>query len=335
MRARPWFVALMAGLVPLALTACGGSDDSGTSADGKLQSIEFQTSFLYGGWDIPFFLALDKGYYEDEGLDVTIREGSGSAASIQSLLGGANDIVESDGGSTAILAAEASGFVSVATLADRFGSTLVSHKSDGIEEPADLEGKSIGISMGGTDAKLLDSFLEVNGVDPSSVTIQSLRPDQKAQYLTAGKVDAITFVDYSAVSIAPLDTLNLMRLSDHGISQVGLNLVVRDDWLEDNGDALSGFLRATAKAFEEAQADPAEAVEALMKRSPVMPAEAASTQWTLYQESFDLDPESKDKGFGWQGDALWEGMLDSLVESDLIPEQQALDTYFTNDYLPQ
>jgi NitT/TauT family transport system substrate-binding protein len=321
------------------LTACGGdsdeADDSPKGSTGKLQDIDFQTSFLFGGWDIPFFLALDKGYYEDEGLNVTIREGSGSAASIQSLLGGANDIVESDGGSTAILGAEASGFLSVATLADRFGSTLVSHKKDGIEKPADLEGKSIGISMGGTDAKLVNSFLRVNGIDPSSVTIQSLRPDQKAQYLKAGKVDAITFVDYSAVSIAPLDSLNLMRLSDHGINQVGLNLVVRNDWLEKNGDALRGFLRATAKAFAEAQADPTEAVEALMRRSPVMPAPAATTQWKLYQESFDLDDESKAKGFGWQTDTRWSDMLDSLVESDLIPSKKPLDEYFANDYLPQ
>ncbi|WP_326829929.1 ABC transporter substrate-binding protein [Streptosporangium sp. NBC_01810] len=330
MRPRLWVTALTAAVLVISLTACGGTEKSSSE---KLTDIGFQTSFLFGGWDIPFFLALDKGYYRDEGLNVTIREGTGSSASIQSLLGGANQIVESDGGSTAILAAEAGGFVSVATLADRFGSTIVSYKSDGIQEPADLKGKSIGISMGGTDAKLLDSFLKVNGVDPSTVTIQSLRPDQKAQYLKARKVDAITFVDYSAVSIEPLEKLNLMRLSEHGISQTGLNLVVRNDWLEEHPDAVRGFLRATAKAFAEARQDPGPAVDALMKRSPVMPAAAATTQWKLYQESFDLDPESKEKGFGRQSDTSWSAMLDSLLGAKIISTTKPLSDYFTNDYL--
>ncbi len=332
MHPRRWTSALIVLLLSVSLAACGGESGKDSTST-TTTKIDFQTSFLFGGWDIPFFLALDKGYYEDEGLEVTIREGNGSAGAIQSLLGGANHIVESDGGSTAILAEEAKGFVSVATLADRFGSTLVSFKTAGISTPADLEGKTIGISMGGTDAKLLNSFMKVNDVDASKVTIQSLRPDQKAQYLKANKVDVITFVDYSAVSIAPLEQLELMRLSDHGIDQVGLNLVVRTDWLEENPEVTRAFLRATAKAFTEAEADPTEAVAALMKRNPVMPAEAATTQWKLYSETFNLDPESKDKGFGHQSDSSWSAMLDSLLGAGLITEKRPLSDYFTNEYL--
>jgi NitT/TauT family transport system substrate-binding protein len=327
-RCHPLVAALLACLLGIGLTACSGSDGLADGPESKkLTEIGFQTSFLYNAWDAPFFLALDKGYYKDEGLDVVIREGQGSGAAIQSLLGGLNNIVEAERAAMSIQATESGNLVSVAGLKESNGLAIVSYKDKGIEKPADLRGKTIGITLGSSESGILPAFLEKNGISPDEVRIENLAANQKAQFLASGKVDAISFVDYSAVSIAPLAELNMITFTDFGLTLLGTGLIVTAEFARENPDAIRAFNRATMKAFNEAIADPGPAIDALLERSKVLSREAAMTQWEMYVDG------APSPVTGAQDKANWTAMLTSLKDAGVIKEPKAADTYFTNDFV--
>lgn len=315
--------ALLAGLLAVSLAACGDDESSG----GDMTEIGFQTSFLYNAWDAPFFLALDKGYYEDEGLDVEIREGQGSGAAIQSLLGGLNDIVEAERASMSIQATETGNLVAVAGLKESNGLAIVSYKEEGIEEPADLRGKTIGITLGSSESGILPAFLEENGISADEVKIENLAANQKAQFLASGKVDAISFVDYSAVSIAPLDELNMITFTDYGLTLLGTGLITTTEFADENPEAVAAFNRATMKAFNEAIADPDPAIDALLERTEVLSREAAMTQWEMYVDG------APSPVTGAQEEASWSAMLTSLKDAGVIEEPKPADTYFDNQFV--
>ncbi len=324
-RRHPILATLLAGLLALTLAACGNDSDS---ADGKeTTKIGFQTSFLYNAWDAPFFLALDKGYYEDEGLDVTIREGQGSGAAIQSLLGGANDIVEAERAAMSIQATESGNLLSVAGLKTSNGLAIVSYKEKGIEKLADLRGKTIGITLGSSESGILPALLEKNGLSADDVKIENLAANQKAQFLAAGKVDAISFVNYSAVSIAPLEELNMITFTDYGLTLLGTGLIVTTEFAKESPDAIKAFNQATMKAFNEAVADPKPAIDALLERTQVLSREAAMTQWQMYVDG------APSPMTGAQDEADWSAMLTSLQGAGVIKEPKPATSYFTNDFV--
>ncbi|MBO9520881.1 MAG: ABC transporter substrate-binding protein [Nocardioidaceae bacterium] len=318
--------ALLATVVALALTACGSSGDGDGDKKG-LTKLGFQTSFLFNAWDAPFFLALDKGYYEDEGLDVEIREGSGSGAAIQSLLGGLNDIVEAERASMSIQASEHEGLVSVAGLKESNGLAIVSFKDKGIASPADLRGKTVGITLGSSESGILPAFLKQNGVPADKVKIENIGAAQKAQFLTSKKVDAISFVDYSAVSISPLDNLNMITFTDHGLTLLGTGLISTSKFAQEHPEQVRGFIRATMKAFNEAIADPGPALDALMKRTKVLKREAAETQWKMYVEG------APSPFTGKQSTESWSAMLESLTGAGVIKTPRAPEDYFDNQFV--
>lgn len=341
-RPRTVFRRVAAGLsLALLAAACqgsGGAEDPETAADGndeadsELAPIGYQTSFLFSGWDSPVLLAYDRGYYEEEGLEVTITEGSGSGAALQSLLGGLNDIVSAEGGTMAIQGTQDEELVTVANLAATNGMAVVSLKDDGheITMPEDVEGKRLGISLDSSEAGILPQFLEANGVDMDTVDVENVGIAQKAQFLQAGTVDAIAYFSYSAVSIAPLDDMDFVMLSDYGTNILGFGLVTTRTYADENADEVAAFIRATERGFAEAKADPEAAIDALMERTDVLERDAAMVQWEMFQELMSDDALP----FGHQSEDMWSEMLADFVDAGVLEKPREADTYFTTEHLP-
>jgi NitT/TauT family transport system substrate-binding protein len=321
-----------------AVVGCGGSSEESSGGAAakpgakKVTAISFQTDFLFGGWVAPFFLAADRGYYKDEGLDVTVREGNGSAAALKTLIGGLNQIVLADRSTMAVEASRGPDFVSVMGQINRGGLAIVSLKKAGIVEPKDLEGKTLGVTVGSNETAILPAFLKQNGIDAAKLKIENLAAPQKAQFLQAGKVDAISFVNYSAVSIAPFDELNIMNLTDFGMDIVGNGVVTTKEWAGENPDAVAGFVRASAKGFADAIKEPDAAVDALLKRATALPREVALQQLERSLEGLK-SPGTEDKPIGFQAPETWDGMVESFKSLGLIENDQPATNYYTNDYV--
>jgi NitT/TauT family transport system substrate-binding protein len=330
-------IALVVAGLALASVGCGSEEESsGESASGSaaqgLTKIDFQVDFVLSGWDAPFYLALDRGYYEDENLDVAVHEGTGSTAGLKTLIGGRNQIVLADRATMAVQNANGGDFVSVMGIVNTSPQVLVSYKDKGITAPQDLEGKTVGVAIGSYETAILPAFLELNDIDPDSLSLENVASPQKAQFLKSGRLDVIGYIDYSAVSIAPLDELNLLHFGDFGMSMIGNGLIATREWAAENGDTVRAFIRATARGFEDAIEDPEAAIDSLLERAPTLPRDVALQQLTLSLEGLEA-PGGEGEPIGYQTPESWNGTIESLSSAGLVEEGTQADDFYTNDYV--
>jgi NitT/TauT family transport system substrate-binding protein len=282
----------------------------------------------------PLFVALDKGYYRAEGLDVDLAEGSG-AQTVLKLLASGN---EKFGYGPAVSAAQA---VSqglpvkvVALYQTKAPMGVISFPDVPLNGPKDLEGKRLAISVGETFGDMLGPFTRINKVDIDK--IQRIQMDASArttQFLTR-KIDVMSV--YLSNELPQIEKragikFNVMRVSDHGLDLLGASVIVANAFAEQSPETVKKLLRATAKGYRDAMADPKEAAKAMAKymRIPEDP-EVLDRQVAATVVSTNA-PQGKP--IGWQESADWQANLTLLKETGGIAEVKPLSAYFTNAYL--
>ena len=174
-------------LVLLAVTAC-----SAPSEVKDLRKVDYLTSFGTFGRDAYAYVAEEKGFFEQAGLDVTITPGSGSVDVLKLVAAGRADFGVADFTATAITTAKERLPVSVvAAIQQRSLAAIVALEGGGIGKPADLEGKKIGDQPGSTNQVMFPVYARAAGIDPAKVQFVPSAPPALPQLLAAGQVDGI------------------------------------------------------------------------------------------------------------------------------------------------
>src|SRR5258708_7964443 len=214
----------------------------------------------------PLFVALDKGYYKAEGLEVDLAEGSG-AQTVLKLLASGN---EKFGYGPAVSAAQA---VSqglpvkvVALYQTKAPMGVISFPDVPLKSPKDLAGKRLAISVGETFGDMLAPFTRINNVDISKIQqIQMDASARTAQFLTR-KIDVMSVYlsnEWPQIEKRANVKLNILRVSDFGLNLLGASIIVGNAFAEQNPDTVRKLLRATANGYRDATADPKAAAESM------------------------------------------------------------------------
>lgn len=247
------------------LAACSGSATDGAKKETPTK-ITFSLDYSYDGLHAPFFVAQSKGYYEDAGLDVTLRAGAGSSDTIQKVSSGV-----ADGGvasATSVLTSASNntdlGVLATGLLLPHTPSAVVSLKSRKITEMKDLEGRSVTQSPAAS-VGLFGAMLKDAGVDASKVKMVNLNPSVVKQTLMAGKVDASAI--YVQVFADVLDQLNVMMTKDYGIDPYSSAIIFGSKFANANPAAVSAFMKASMRGLKDTIADPEVAGKAVAKVS--------------------------------------------------------------------
>src|SRR6516162_4642703 len=233
MRADPQSLCRMAAVMALATVfAAGASPQAWAQASEKL-NVRF--TWKLKGEYAPLFVALDKGYYRAEGLDIELAEGSG-AQTVLKLLASGN---EKFGYGPAVSAAQA---VSqglpvkvVALYQTKAPMGVISFPDVPLKTPKDLEGKRLAISVGETFGDMLGPFTRINHVDISKIQrIQMDASARSAQFLTR-KIDVMSV--YLSNELPQLEkragvTFNILKVSDFGLNLLGASLIVSNAFAE-------------------------------------------------------------------------------------------------------
>ena len=165
--------------------------------------IKMVLNWKYEGPQAWFFLAQDKGYFKDEGLDVEIDQGEGSAASIPKVASGVYQAGFGDIHALIDLASKrpAEAPVGVFMLYNTPPFTLVVKQDSPIKTPKDLEGKTIGGPANDGALKLFPAFTKIAKIDARKITITNMAPNLREQMLARGQIDAafgyVTTVSFS------------------------------------------------------------------------------------------------------------------------------------------
>ena len=233
---------------------------------GELTPVKLTLNYLAGGPQAGFTYAKELGYYDEVGLDVTIEEGQGSATTSQLVATQKTDIGFADAAAAMGVRAQGGNVKIVAPILQTNGFAVISLKETGIEEMADLEGKTVAVQPGSAQTALLDALLLANGLSQESVDLVNIDPAALVGSLLEGEVDAILAgADFQSVQIRDRGyEINEIFYRDAGAPTVGLSVIVNDEYLAENPDVVERFVAASLKGWDAARENPEAAAQSLV-----------------------------------------------------------------------
>src|SRR4249919_3760462 len=196
-------------------------------------AIKFSLDFKFEGPAAPFVVAIDKGYFKAEGLDVTIDTAGGSLEPINRVASGTYDMGFGDINSLIKFrdANPANPIKAVFMVYNKPAFSIVGRKSRGVEKPKDLEGKTLGAPAADGAFAQWKIFVQANGIDASKVTIENVGFPVREPMLAAGQVDAITGFSFSSyINLkdrgVPVDDIVVLLMADYGVNLYGNSIIV-------------------------------------------------------------------------------------------------------------
>lgn len=327
-------IAVLA-LVTVLVASCGDDDDAaggsggeGPSTGGSASSLTLGLDFAVDGVHAPFFVAQEKDYFTEAGVDVAIEPGRGSADALKLVAAGRSDLAIVDASTVVTGIAEGAEVTAVGVLLRQMPGVTVVKSDSGIEAPSDLEDMSIGDAQQASTGVLLPAFLAANDLDADSVEFVGMAFEARVPSLESGQVDAIGGYAQEFVSI--LDDATLIPWFENGIDAYGSVIVVNNGFLEEDADAVEGFLEASARGLEDAMADPAEAAE-------LTAADGRGDAGYFEGELELLVPYfADDEGTGLSmTERRWTSTQDLMLEYGGQESEVEVTTLFTNDHLPE
>ncbi|MGQ9904502.1 MAG: ABC transporter substrate-binding protein, partial [Anaerolineae bacterium] len=188
--------------VSLGLSACAptrtappaGATEQPAAAPAKITHIRFALDWAIEGPSSPFLIALDKGYFAEEGLSVVIDRGTGSAGTVTKIASGAYEMGYAD--INAMIEFNVKNpdkaLLAIAMVYNTAPMTVFTLKDRGIATPKDLEGRKIGAPAGDAGRRLFPLFAKAVGIDESKIEWVTMEPALREPTLAKGEVDAIT-----------------------------------------------------------------------------------------------------------------------------------------------
>ncbi|GAB4144748.1 MAG: ABC transporter substrate-binding protein [Cyanobacteria bacterium J069] len=311
------------------------------TAPTEMLTVKVNPSWLLQGDNAPITLAIEKGYFAAEGLDVVIERGYGSAKTITDVAAGAVDIGFGDMYSMIEFNAKNPNdpVVAVAVPYNRSPFAIAALNTSNIGDPKALQGKKLGAPAGDAPRKLWPVFAEQVGIPADSVEWVTMEPKLRETFLVKGDVDAVSGF---STSILPALTkagkqdsdTTMFYYNDYGLDLYGNAIVVKKAFLEANPDLVRGFLRAYFKGMQDTIKDPAAGLASVMKAGDSLMDEASEKQrLQIALERLWITPEVESQGLGGVDPARFEETIAQVAEVfEVTPPP--ISEVFDDSYLP-
>lgn len=304
-------------------------------------ALPFTLDWKYEGPAAPYTLAVKEGFYEAEGVKVTISEGNGSLDAIPKVATGAFPVGFTDINSLMKFLDQNPGapVVGVMMVYNKPPFAVVGRKSLGIEEPKDLEGKILGAPPADGAWAQFPIFAAEQGLDMTKITIEPLGFPVREPMLAEGKVAAVTGFSFtSSLSTerlgVPEDDISVLLMADYGVALYGNVIIANTDFAKANPEAITGFIRATAKGWRETVADPDTALQTLVPYNPAIDLELEGRRLQLSLDGNVNTDYVQEHGMG-NIDA--DRMAKAIEQMKLVYDfqnQPDASLYFDASYLP-
>lgn len=287
-----------AGLVLAAAMLAGGSAAAQTA-------VKFTLDWKFEGPAAPFVVAIDKGFYKAEGLDVTIDTAGGSLEPLNRIASGTYDMGFGDINSL-IKFRDQNPTVPIKAVFMVYNKppfSIVGRKSRGVVKPKDLEGKKLGAPPPDGAYAQWPIFVKANEIDAGKVQIVSVGFPVREPMLAAGEVDAITGFSFSSyINLkdrgVPADDITVLLMADHGVNLYGNAIIVNPKFAAEKPEAVKAFLRAFLKGLRETVANPSTSVDSVIKRNDVAKKATELERLQIALKDNILTPEVRANGFG-------------------------------------
>jgi NitT/TauT family transport system substrate-binding protein len=297
--------------------------------------VTLNLNWFYVGDHSPYFVALDKGWYKEEGLEPTILTGKGSGDVVKRVDIGSADIGIVDTGVLIVARAQGAKVKIVSMLFDKSPYCMWMWKDSGINSPKDLVGKKIGAPPGDAQRTIFPALAQANGFDPDKVTFVNIAAEAKFSALAAKQMDVI-FDYYSG---APFfhkamgeENVKYMMFADYGIDVYSNALVASEKYIKENPGIIKRFVKASLRGWEFALKNPEESIEIMAKHRPEIDKPILLANLKLIIDLFRTN-RYKQNGIGWVDDKKMADSIKIISQyRDLKVDMKTKDVY-TNEFL--
>ena len=305
------------------------ADKAGDKADKKLREMNVVLDWYPNAIHTFIYTAIERGYYEDEGLDVKVRFPANETDGITLVAAGKAEIgVYYQHDAIQAVANQKVGVKSIGAVCQKPLNVILSMKDKNVTSPRDFVGKTVG--YGGTvlSEAMVRSMMKNVGEDPESVNLLNVGFDLMSS-MTTGQVDATIgcLVNHEVPQLEEEGfEVNWFPLTDYGVPNFyEVCFLANTRMIDAEPEVLAGFLRASKKGFDDFKADPDATLQILLDNqsaenfplSPTVEEKSAATLLPLM--------ETADAPFLSQSADVWQGTIDWMYDEGMIERKPEID----------
>lgn len=318
--------------ITLVLVSCTGQSRTGDhpGETGDLTKVRLPVGYIPNIQFAPLYVAVEKGYYRDAGLEVEIDY---SFETDGTQLVGANELQFAVVSGEQVLLARAQGLPVVYVMAwyQDYPVAIVAKKAEGIQKPEDLKGKRIGLpGLYGANYIGLRALLSSAGLQESDVILDSIGFNQ-VEALAADQDQAV--VGYVANEPIQLRAqgydISVIPVADH-VQLAANGLLTNETTIQNNPDLVRSMVQATLRGIQDTVENPDEAYEISKKYVETLAQADEKIQKEVLATSIQF---WKSEMPGFSKHSAWENMQDVLLEMGLLTQPLDLDKAFSNEFI--
>lgn len=329
------------GIIPSLLAAVAAVTLAASPVSAQ-EKFQFRLNWTIYGEHAPFFVALDKGFYKEEGLDVEILEGSGSTTVAQLVANMTNPVAYVDAATMMRGVGAGMPIRAVGVTLQQSPMSFI-YRADAARptKVAEIKGSRIAITAGDASLAIFTAFMGKLGMSVDDVKLITVaNPQSKEQAVLNKQADALLgyFMDQGPrMQLQTGVKMGWTRLYDMaGVSTLSSAIIVNKDWVKEtkNQDTLRRFLRASQRGWQYTYDNRDEAAKIFLKHAPAFNMEIALLEingtMTILRTK-----NTEGKAIAWSALADWKDTQDLLEKYAKLKPQPDLNIYFTNEYLSE
>ena len=299
--------------------------------DWKIQGVH--------GW---FYLAKQKGYFDAEGLDVTIDQGEGSAATVSRIMSGAYDAGFGD--MNAIIQNAATNPddapVMVYQIYNQPPFAVLTKTGGPVKSLASLEGLTVGAPPGSASTKLFPALATAAGFDADKVELLSVQKNLQEQMLIQDQVSAslvfnvTSYLNIIGIGMDPDKDFTWYPYGASGLDIYSNGVMVSPKLLKEKPEAVQGLVNAIAKAMADVLADPQEGIDIITATEPLSNGELEMKRLKFALDNLIFSDESKANGIGAIDAERLSRSITTIKELYGLPGTPMAEDVFDASFLP-
>ncbi|MDP4126060.1 MAG: ABC transporter substrate-binding protein [Bacillota bacterium] len=330
-------VALL--VISLILGPIGCSTDpAGTPTQAKRDKVILNLQFLPE--DPACWVALDKGFWAEQNLDVQIIRGYGSGDTVTKIASKKAEFGIADIGNLILAQAQDNVNVkAVGVFKNSYGGIIIYRDNLGINSPKDLEGKSIIGAASSSVTTFFPAFAKSTGFDPSKVKWQFLDTALHVTAFVQGQADTLSTTFKYVPKVEKLMGKQVKYFSyskDGGLDRYGEVIIAHQDLIAQNPDLVRRFLAGFLKGVQYSVANPTEVGKIEKKYVPETDPDLAVKMWqTELANKVILGEESKSHGIGWMDKDRMSKTIRMVLDAYNLKQEISPEKVYTTEFLPK
>lgn len=302
--------------------------------------LKFQLDWRFEGPAALFVHPEHKGYFKEQGLDVSVDAASGAGA-IQRVASGTHDLGFAD--LAALMEFHTNNPdapikpVAVMMIYNTMPGAIFTLKKSGINSPAELTGKKIGAPLFDASRRAFPLFANAGGV--GEVEWMTMEPSLRETMLVRGDLDAVTGYTFTTLMNLEMrgvarDDVVVMPYATNGVPFYGNVIIASPKLIQENPEALKKFLEVFAKSTKEVLAQPADAIASLKAKDGMVNSDMEVKRLNLTIETAINTPQAREEGFGQVRPERLQTMAEQVSKTYQTASPVAVEAVWNGTFLP-